>query len=111
MKDRFICEAIKPVVATVDAAALSIGEPGLPQRFFWRDTEYTVLRLIEKWKETGPCRSGGRERYVRKHWFRIETTDGQEMRLFFERQPRSRREATKRWWLYTVSGGETRECE
>ncbi|NQU41698.1 hypothetical protein HQ520_00320 [bacterium] len=53
-------------------------------------------------EEADACWSGSGERYVRKHWFRIRTTDGQEMKLYFERQARSAREAKKRWWLHSV---------
>ena len=103
MSEQFICEPIKPVVDTIDPHILATGEPGLPKKFVWRDTEYSVSRLIEKWKTTGPCRNGSRERYVREHWFRIETTDGKEMRIYFERQAKSRRQAKKRWWVHTVA--------
>ena len=77
------------------------GEPGLPARFIWRKREYIVDEVLEKWKETGPCRSGGNEQYVRKHWFRIRTTGGVEMKIYFERQPRAK--VKVRWWLFSVS--------
>jgi phosphoribosylglycinamide formyltransferase-1 len=80
---------------------MATGEPGLPMRFRWRDSEYEVERIIDTWKTTGPCRNGGSEQYVRKHWFRVETTDGAEMQIYFDRQPRSRQNK-KRWWLATV---------
>jgi len=79
------------------------GEPGLPRRFLWRDEEYEIDTVLEQWKETGPCKSGSDEQYVRKHWYRVRTTNGAEMRIYFERQARSGRERTKRWWLYAVS--------
>ena len=78
------------------------GEPGLPGRFVWREREYAVAGVLEKWKETGPCRNGSGERYLRKHWFRIRTATGEEMKIYFDRRPRSRRGAKARWWLYTV---------
>ena len=102
MTDRFISEAIKPVAGTFDTAAMAIGEPGLPTRFIWRDREYTIAETLEKWKESGPCKSGGSEMYLRKHWFKVRCTDGTEMTIYFERQPRTKRETKKRWWLYTV---------
>lgn len=106
MQEQFICDPIKPVVGTMDTRAMTRGEPGLPGKFIWRDEEYTVAEVLEKWKETSPCRSGGGERYVRKHWFRIRTTDGREMKIFFERQARSKRQSKLRWWLYTLSAVE-----
>ena len=78
------------------------GEPGLPARFLWRDTEYEVAKVLEKWKTTGDCHHGSAEQYVRRHWFRLETTNGTEMQVYFERQPRSRQNK-KRWWLATIS--------
>ena len=40
--------------------------------------------------------------YVRKHWFRLVTTNGTEMTLYFERQHRRGQNLKKRWWLATV---------
>jgi hypothetical protein len=82
--------------------AMSSGEPGLPRTFRWRDTEYRVAEILEKWKTTGDCRDGSAEQYVRKHWYRIETIDGTEMVIYFDRQPRLGQNK-KRWWLATVS--------
>ena len=104
MPEEFVSEPIKPVPGTMDVSGMLRGEPGLPKSFIWREQEYAVDEVLERWKETSPCRSGGRERYVRKHWFRIRTTTGHEMKIYFERQPRLAREAKSRWWLYTVSG-------
>ena len=98
-------EAITPVAGTQDTARMAGGGPGLPMRFAWRGTEYAVERVLDEWKETGPCTSGSGERYVRKHWFTVRTTDGAEMTLYFERRARSAREKKTRWWLYAISGG------
>ncbi len=103
MPDQFIDEPISPVPGTFDVRGMSRGAPGLPQRFRWRGAEYAVAAVLETWKTTGPCDSGSDEQYVRKHWFRIRTTDGAEMRLYFEHHARSARQAHVRWWLYTVS--------
>jgi len=101
---RFVGELIQPVRGAVDTRGMAQGEPGIPMRFVWREREYEVAEVVERWKETSRCSSGSDERYVRKHWFRIRTTTGEEMRIYFERQARSRRERKARWWLYTVSG-------
>ena len=103
MAERFVSEPLKPVEGTFDATAMTRGEPGLPQRFIWRDTEYTVTEVLEAWKEDGPCRNGSPEMYLRKHWFRVTTEQGLEMILYFERQPRSKRQSKARWWLFTVA--------
>ena len=103
MPDQFICEPIKPVIGTMDTRPMTRGEPGLPKKFIWRGEEYMVADVLETWKETSPCRSGSPERYVRKHWFRIRTSDGREMKLTFERQSRSSQQSKTRWWLYSES--------
>jgi hypothetical protein len=102
MAERFISEQIKPVAGTFETVGMTRGEPGLPQQFIWRDQQYAVTQVLEVWKEQGPCRSGSTEMYLRKHWYKIRTAQGPEMTIYFERQPRSKRESKKRWWLYTV---------
>jgi hypothetical protein len=97
----FISEPITPVAGSFDAASMATGEPGLPARFVWRHTEYEVGEVLDVWKTTGPCRHGSGEQYVRRHWFRVVTTDGAEMELYFDRQPRARQKS-HRWWLATV---------
>ena len=72
MQEQFISEAIKPVEGMFDAAAMARGEPGLPEQFVWRDKKYSVDEVLEKWKESGPCKSGSAEKYLRKHWNRRE---------------------------------------
>ncbi len=103
MSEEFVSEPIMPVAGTFDAAGMTRGEPGLPSRFVWREQEYAVADVLEAWKESGPCRSGGGEMYLRKHWFKIRTDDGLEMTVYFERQPRTKRQSKKRWWLYTIN--------
>ncbi len=102
MDEKFVSEIIKPLEGTFDTAAMTRGEPGLPAKFIWRDTGYTIAEVLEVWKETGACRSGGRETYLRKHWYKIRTTDNIIMTLYFERQARSKSQNKARWWLYTI---------
>ena len=85
----------------VDAAAMASGAPGLPRRFRSRSGEFEVARVLARWRTTGGCHSGSRERYVRRHWYRVRTTAGEELELYFDRQPRTRRRQNRRWWLYT----------
>jgi hypothetical protein len=101
MTKEFISEPITPVEGSFDTASMSAGEPGLPARFLWRGTEYRVERVLEKWKTTGPCHHGSGEQYVRRHWFRIETSDGTQMELYFDRQPRAPQKKL-RWWLASI---------
>ncbi len=90
-----------PVEGSFLTVSMGTGEPGLPVRFRWRDIEYEVARVIEQWKTTGACKHGSSEQYVRKHWFRVEATDGTQMDIYFDRQPRSRQKK-QRWWLATL---------
>lgn len=103
MSEEFVSEPIEPVAGTFDTAGMTRGEPGLPGRFVWRQQEYAVAEVLRAWKESGPCRSGGPEQYLRKHWFKIRTDNGLEMTMYFERQARTKRQAKNRWWLYTIN--------
>ena len=102
--EQFVGEAVIPARASGEAPAMARGEPGLPRRFTWRGQEYVVGEVLRRWKESSPCRNGGDERYLRKHWFAIRTTDGRHMTLYFERQARRGSKPTARWWLYTATG-------
>lgn len=97
--EEFIGELLKPDTATIDPARMAIGEPGLPGKFQWRDATIEVREVVRSWRETASCTHGSDERYVRKHWYELETNLGQ-MRVYFERQPRGA--AKMRWWLYTL---------
>ena len=104
VNEKFISETINPVKGTFDTKAMSRGEPGLPSRFKWRESEYGVAEVVRRWKETSPCSSGREEKYVRKHWYEIRTTDGLFMKIYFERKSMPRGQARKRWCIYSVSG-------
>ena len=41
------------------------------------------------------------ELYVRKHWFEVLTDSGETLKIYFERQARSRN-ARARWWLFSI---------
>lgn len=97
-----ISESIQPVRETGAVLAMASGEPGLPHRFIWRGVEYAVDAVLERWREVSDG-TRGEPGYVRKHWFEIRTTSGHRMRIYCERQPRSKRERHRRWWLYTMS--------
>ncbi len=102
MSEEFVGERIVPVPGMLHTLGMTRREPGLPRRFTWRGEQCEVAEVVERWKQTGPCTSGSGERYVRKHWFRVRTTDGREMVLYFERQARRGRQQKSRWWLYTM---------
>ena len=104
---RFIDEAIEPVVATSDTARMAAGEPGLPGEFIWRGRTLKVAAVLRTWRETGPCRHGSGEMYVRKHWYEILMATGEIMKIYFERQPRrGTKHKGERWWLFSMSEAE-----
>jgi phosphoribosylglycinamide formyltransferase-1 len=102
MSERFISEAIQPSVETYDTARMATGEPGLPREFTWRGQTIVVAGVLRTWRDTGKCRNGSPELYVRKHWFEISTTGGDTMKIYFDRQPRGGRHGA-RWWLFSLS--------
>jgi len=112
--EQFVSEAIRPIAGTFSTKAMARGEPGLPAGFVWRGQEFRIEAVIETWKSSGDCRSGvaakrqGKpaERYLRRHWYRIQLPAGETWTIYFERQPRptSSKTATKqRWFLYTIT--------
>jgi phosphoribosylglycinamide formyltransferase-1 len=101
MPEHFVSEAIQPVVETIDTTHMAPGAPGLPQQFRWKRQTISIVNVLKAWHETGPCRNGSEEAYVRKHWFEVETASGPRMKIYFERQPRSGR-SKSRWWLFSI---------
>ena len=78
------------------------GEPGLPKRFTWRDTQYQVASVIRQWKTSGRCRNGGSEMYLRRHWYKIITDPLMIMTVYCDRQAKNRKRPKARWWVYTI---------
>lgn len=105
--DRFVGQPLRPEAATANAAAMASGAPGLPRRFRWGQAVLEIAAVRRAWTETGACRHGSGEAYVRKHWFDAVTPGGAGVRIYFERQARSRRDARRRWWLYSIREPET----
>jgi hypothetical protein len=101
MVEQFIGEAIRPVAETLDAARMSAGGPGLPRQFRWRSEIVNITQVLGTWRETGPCRHGSGEQYVRKHWFEVQTDSGMKMKIYFERQAQSANKKN-RWWLFST---------
>jgi phosphoribosylglycinamide formyltransferase-1 len=100
MAAQFISEPIEPL--ELANTAMAAGEPALPMRFRWRDEEYTVAEVLEKHREFQPeGHKAGNELYLRKHWVDVVTTDGRRLKLYCERQARSRNRH-QRWWLYSI---------
>jgi hypothetical protein len=101
MAEEFVSEAIEPIPETIDATRMARGEPGLPREFRWRSEVVRVTQVLSAWHETGPCRHGSGEQYVRKHWFEVLTDSGVKMKVYFERQRRSAN-TKNRWWLFST---------
>ena len=102
--ESFVSEPVIPKPGTFDTSIMATGAPGLPHQFTWRKTEYTVAAILETWKTVGPCTSGGDEKYVRRHYYRIKTTTGEVMTLYCDRHAARGKSPTKnRWVLYTVA--------
>lgn len=99
MKEAFIGEPIVPVEGSFLLSEAAIGEPGLPREFSWRGKQFSIVAVLDKWKEAGDCHHGSGERYIRKHWYHVRTHEGLEMKVYFERQ---RRSGGSRWRLYTL---------
>ena len=100
--EEFVSEQIVPVAGTASTAGMARGEPGLPARFTWRDTEYRVVQTLETWKSSGPCHSGADEIYLRRHWYKVLTDPAAVMTLYFERQANHPHRPKARWWIYTI---------
>jgi hypothetical protein len=93
----FVSEPIEPGATYVESAALSTGEPPLPERFRWRGEELAVRRVVRTWRSTKIDRG---DAYLARHWFEVETGDGRTAVVYFDRKARP---GTARWWLYTIS--------
>jgi hypothetical protein len=104
MKETFIGAGITPEDTSFSVSAMAMGKPGLPWKFSWKGRAFSVLEVLEVWKECGDCRHGSGERYVRKHWFRVRTTEDLEMKIYFERQGRS--SGGSSWRLYSIRNTE-----
>lgn len=102
-RTQFVSEPLLPAGDSFDTVTMAAGGPGLPARFQWRGQECQVARVLDTWRSTDSCRYGANEQYVRKHWYRIVTTAGQEMELYFDRQPRRGESPRRRWWVATVT--------
>jgi phosphoribosylglycinamide formyltransferase-1 len=105
MKETFIGDPITPEDLSFSVSSMSMGKPGLPRTFSWKGRRFSVLEVLEEWKESGNCRHGSGERYIRKHWFRVRATENLEMRIYFERQDRS--SGGSRWRLYSIRNTES----
>lgn len=105
--EQFVSEEMTPAAGTGDASAMARGEVGVPSRFAWRDTEYTLVGVMESWKTSSPCNHGSGEMYLRRHWYRILTDPPAIMTVYCQRQTRNSRRPKARWWIYTIEPAES----
>ena len=102
MQASFLSEPIRPVKGTFDPAGMARGEPGVPHEFHWREKKFIVAAVLERWKDTGECRNGSGERYIRKHNYRIRTSDGDILQIYFQRSVGRGKLPKMRWWIRGV---------
>jgi len=88
---------------------MAAGEPGLPLKFIWRGATIEVANVLRIWHETGRCRHGSEELYVRKHWYEVGMPGAGVMKIYFERQPRRGRKGS-RWWLFSITEPDEVTC-
>jgi hypothetical protein len=98
----FVSEPIKPLEASFDTGGMARGEPGLPHKFRWRKKDFTVAQVLTQGKSHGDCQYGSGERYVRRHSYRVQTTDGTVMNLYFQRSFGKSKRPAARWWIQSV---------
>lgn len=121
MSERFVSEPLTPYPAAIETAGMAAGIPGLPRRFTWDGRVHEIARVLESWRESGPERGrrGPRaQTYLRRHWWRIVTSGGLELKIYCERQLRRSRASGPRtahprprvrggrWWVYSAKGEE-----
>lgn len=103
MPSAFVSEPLTPLEQSFDAARMAHGEPGMPRKFRWRRRTIEVAEVLETWKEYGDCTHGSGERYLRKHGYRIRTTDGLVLKIYFQRRyGKVQRKESSRWWVFSI---------
>ena len=103
MSERLISEAIVPIRdEALDRAPAAGGDPIPPVRFRWGDREVTVAAVLEQWKGLSPRAANVRGQYVRRHWYRVRTTDGDVMTIYLVRTAANAPRHRPGWWLYSV---------
>ena len=111
MKEHFIGEEIRPLREDFDYSASVPGEPAIPRKFRWRHETIEICHILKKWKSLSGCRHGSKDRYVRKHWYEIRTTDNRVMTIYFNRQFRNPHGQKRRWWLFSLKSEEVSQQE
>ena len=101
MTEQFISEKLRPIRGTMDTARMVSGQPGLPKKFLWRGTTIKVEKVLRQWRETGLCRHGSGEVYLRKYWYEVQTACGKLMKLYFLKPSQGNSNETG-WRLFSL---------
>ncbi len=97
-----ISESITPHVGNFDAASMGRGEPGLPRGFTWRGKSVDVLERISTWKQSSREGGSAGDLYLRRHYYKLRTSDGCIWTIYFVRQTPRTGDPKNRWFLYTI---------
>jgi len=101
LNERLISEAIRPAPDSMDTARMASGQPGLPHVFLWRGKTVRIRKILRQWRETGPCRHGSGEKYLRKYWYEVETGTEGVMKIYFLK-PGKGNSKDAGWRLFSV---------
>ena len=71
-------------------------EAPVPRAFRWEDRTLEIVAVLRRWRSTKSDRG---DTYLRRHWFELETTGGERIEVYYDRE--ARRGAAV-WWLYTI---------
>jgi hypothetical protein len=74
-------------------------EPPVPRAFHWKGRTFDVSAVLRTWRTTRPDRG---DVYLKRHWFELETTSGEKLEVYFDREARR---GAPRWWLYSLTAG------
>ncbi|MGA8796039.1 MAG: DUF6504 family protein [Candidatus Cybelea sp.] len=74
-------------------------EPPVPRAFRWNGRTFDVSAVLRSWRTTGTDRG---DVYLKRHWFELETTSGEKLEVYFDREARR---GAPRWWLYSLTAG------
>ncbi|MCP4592565.1 MAG: hypothetical protein GY842_17675 [bacterium] len=99
----FVSESISPQPGRFDTQAMARGEPGLPQKFTWRDEVYAVVERIAQWKQSS--REGSRAQgqlYLRRHYYKLRMSDESVWTVYFTRQAPAGSSPKSCWFLYEI---------
>lgn len=107
---RFIGERIE---AVYDQVQIRTKDPGCPDAFRWRSTEYKIIKVIQQWADFS--RKGNMQRNmsevhrlraetkgswgVGKIFFRVEVHTGQNFEIYFDRAPQNVVDRGGYWFL------------